>query len=206
MPDSRLLGERFKWRRVLLFHFRYSSCLAAFNEVHFSDSIEGQKEGSACYQYVSLGSTVLPRTESSSQSEYSHGGHLSSSMHWDSRPCRILKVCAFPVVHCTYLQVQRLLRWCRQHTHSISPSVQHTRRLLSCTNTLHTSSTSTFVSSLNYVCVQSSLDSWRLLAWSVIIASRPARGEVRVIWYWADPSSAVLCLSWSFARMPSNRY
>ena len=45
-----------------------------------SDSIEGQKEGSACYQ-VSLHSTVLPRTESSSSSEYSQGGHLSFSMH-----------------------------------------------------------------------------------------------------------------------------
>ena len=93
-----------------------------------SDSIEGQKEGSACYQYVSLHSTVLPRTQSSSSSEYSQGGHLSFSLHWDTRPCRILKVCAFSVVRCTYLQVHRLLRWCRQHTHSISPSEQHARR------------------------------------------------------------------------------
>ena len=81
-----------------------------------SDSIEGQKEGSACYQLVSLHSIVLPKNEPSSSSEYSQGGHLSFSMHWDTRPCRTLKVCAFPVVRCTYLQVHRLLRGCRQHT------------------------------------------------------------------------------------------
>ena len=74
------------------------------------DSIEGQHEDSSGYQYVSLGSTVLNMTESSSSSEYSRCGHLSLSMHWDTRPCRILKECAFPVVHCTYIQVHLLLR------------------------------------------------------------------------------------------------
>ena len=75
-----------------------------------SDSIERQKEDSECYQYISLHSTVLLRTESSSSSECSQGGHLSFPMYWDTRPCRILKVCAFPVVRCSYLQVHRLLR------------------------------------------------------------------------------------------------
>ena len=54
-------------------------------------------------------------------------------------------------------------------------------------------------------CVQSSCEGWRLLALFFITASRPASGEVRVSWYWADPSPALLCLSWSFALMPSYR-
>ena len=58
---------------------------------------------------------------------------------------------------------------------------------------------------LPMTCVQSSCESWRLLALFFITASRPASGEVRVSWYWEDPSPALLCLSWSFALMPSYR-
>ena len=53
---------------------------------------------------------------------------------------------AFPNLPCTYLQVQRLLRWYREQTHSISPSVQHTSAFVH----QHTSSINTYcVSSLS---------------------------------------------------------